>query len=274
MLYHHLESIHKTAEFMECYESCHKCDVAILSVFFILCYLGINRKGRFKKERTQKMKKNGTKILFYGFMLIVAFIIWTASIQIVNVRPIGPNGSRVGFASFNRWFHQLTGVHMTLYTVTDWLGLLPVFVCTIFGGIGFFQLIKRKSLRNVDYDLLLLGIYYITVIVGYLIFEIVPINFRPVLIEGRLEASYPSSTTLLVLCVMPTLVEQTNRRSKKAAVKRIIKNLAACFSIAMVIGRLLSGVHWFTDIMGAVILSIGLFFCYKAAVLLCNRKKR
>ena len=132
------------------------------------------------------MKKNGIKILFYGCMLIVAFIIWTALIQIVNVRPIGPNGSRVGFAALNRWFHQSTVVHMTLYTVTDWLGLLPVFVCIIFGGIGFFQLMKRKSLRKVDYDLLLLGIYYITIIIGYLFFEMFPINFRPVLIEGRL----------------------------------------------------------------------------------------
>lgn len=40
----------------------------------------------------------------------------------------------------------------------------------------------------------------------------IPVNYRPVLIEGRLEASYPSSTTLLVVSVMPTLMFQAYRR--------------------------------------------------------------
>ena len=36
----------------------------------------------------------------------------------------------------------------------------------------------------------------------------------------------------------------------------------------MVAGRLVSGVHWVTDIIGACFLSIGLFNIYKAVVLL------
>ena len=124
-----------------------------------------------------------------------------------------------------------------------------------------------------DCDIILLGVYYIIVIFGYLFFEMIPINYRPILIEGFLEASYPSSTTLLVLCVMPTLTEQMNRRSENAAVKRIIKVFVVCFSIFMVLGRLLSGVHWFTDIVGSVMLSVGLFCIYKAVVLLCYKGK-
>ena len=94
---------------------------------------------------------------------------------------------------------------MVIYTITDWLGLVPIFICLIFAGIGLAQLIQRKSLFRVDYDIIVLGIYYIIVIFGYLIFEMIPINYRPVLIDGFMEASYPSSTTLLVLSVMPTL---------------------------------------------------------------------
>ena len=109
------------------------------------------------------MKRNGKRVLFLGSMLIVAFVIWTALIQIVDVKPIGPNGTKIGFSSFNGWFHKLTGVHMTLYIVTDWLGLVPVFICIIFGSIGFIQLVKRKSLFKVDYDIIFLGIYYIVV---------------------------------------------------------------------------------------------------------------
>ena len=217
------------------------------------------------------MKKNGKRVLFIGSILVVAFAVWTALIQIVDVQPIGQNGTDIGFASFNRWFHKLTGVHMTIYTITDWLGLIPLFVCMIFGVIGMVQLIKRRSLFKVDYDIIFLGIYYIIVIFGYLVFEMIPINYRPILIEGFMEASYPSSTTLLVLSVMPTLIFQVNLRLKNVSVKKMICILTSIFSVFMVIGRLVSGVHWFTDIVGSVLLSAGLFCIYKAVVMLCYK---
>ena len=92
-----------------------------------------------------------TKRLFLlGILLLVAFVVWTLLIQVVDVQPIGQNGTNVGFATFNMWFHQLTGVHMAIYTITDWLGLVPIFICMIFGGIGFGQLIKRRSLLKVS----------------------------------------------------------------------------------------------------------------------------
>lgn len=154
------------------------------------------------------MKKNGKKNLLFGVILLATFVIWTALIQIVDVQPLGQNGTNIGFATFNCWFHRLTGVHMTLYTITDWMGLVPIVVCLIFAGIGLVQLIKRRSLFKVDSDIIILGVYYGIVILAYSIFEIIPINYRPILIEGVMEASYPSSTTLLILCVMPTLIEQ------------------------------------------------------------------
>ena len=213
------------------------------------------------------MKKNGKKQFISGIVFTAAFVIWTWLIQKVDVQPVGQKGTVVGFAVFNCWFHKLTGVHMGLYTITDWLGLVPVFVCIAFGEIGLGQLIKRKSLFRVDLDLVYLGIYYVLVIFGYLFFEICPINYRPVLIDGILEASYPSSTTLLVLSVMPTLMLQTNCRIKNRYAKRIIYIFTVVFSAFMVIGRLIAGVHWFTDIVGAVFLSTGLFYFYKAIVL-------
>ena len=220
------------------------------------------------------MKKNGKKQLITGVLFMLVFVIWTWLIQKVDVQPVGQKGTDVGFAAFNCWFHKLTGVHMGLYTITDWLGLVPVFVCIVFGGIGLWQLIKRKNLFKVDTDLIYLGIYYVIVIFGYLFFEMCPINYRPILIEGILEASYPSSTTLLVLSVMPTLVLQANRRIENRYLKRIIYAFTSVFSAFMVIGRLVSGVHWFTDIMGAVFLSTGLFYLYKAVVLILSGDKK
>jgi len=209
------------------------------------------------------MKGTKTRQLPAGIVMLAAFVLWTILIRHIDVQRAGPNGTSVAFAAFNVWFHRLTGVHMVIYTVTDWLGLIPVIICMCFGGLGFAQLVKRKSLLRVDSDILMLGAYYVLVILGYLLFEMVPINYRPILIDGNLEASYPSSTTLLVLSVMPTLKYQTERRITNQMVKRTITIFAIVFSVFMVIGRLISGVHWATDIAGSVFLSSGLFMIYR-----------
>lgn len=193
-------------------------------------------------------------------------------IRTVDVRAIGPEGTKVGFAALNGWFHQTTGVHWTLCTVTDWLGLVPILVCAVFGVIGLIQWIKRKRLLKVDADILLLGVYYILVILGYLLFEMIPINYRPVLVAGYLEASYPSSTTLLVLSVMPTLAFQAKRRVKNKNARSALILFSVLFSAFMVIGRTVAGVHWLTDIIGAALLSAGLFRLYQAGVSLVEKK--
>ena len=213
------------------------------------------------------------KDLLKGVALLTAFILWTILVRIVDVRAAGPQGTRVGFAAFNVWFHRLTGVHMKLYTVTDWLGLVPILICLCFGVLGLVQLVRRRSLLRVDPDLLLLGVYYVLVIFCYLIFEMIPINYRPILIDGRMEASYPSSTTLLVLSVMPTLKFQADRRSGNPLVRKAAALLVSAFSAFMVIGRLISGVHWATDIVASILLSTGLFLLYRSAVLFTDSKK-
>ena len=213
------------------------------------------------------MKTKERKLLILGFGFIIAFALWTWLIQIIDVKPAGVNGTEIGFATINTWFHSVTGANMALYNITDWLGLVPIFICMFFGGVGFIQLIKRKSLFKVEFDIIILGVYYVIVISGYLIFEMIPINYRPILINGFLEASYPSSTTLLVLSVMPTLIFLANRRLKNTILKKTIAIIAEIFTIFMVVGRLISGVHWLTDIIGSVFLSVGLFYIYKGIVL-------
>jgi undecaprenyl-diphosphatase len=230
--------------------------------------------GKVKiKKDDGTMKEKGKRLLLLGSIFIMMFVIWTVLMKKIDVQPLGANETDIGFATINCWFHKLTGVHMKIYTITDWLGLVPIFICVIFGCIGCIQLTKRKSILKVDYDLILLGVYYILVILGYLIFEMVPINYRPILIEGVLEASYPSSTTLLVLCVMPTFMEQVNHRTENVIAKGIVKGFVDCFSLFMVLGRLISGVHWLTDIVGSIMFSAGLFCIYKAGVLLCDKEK-
>ena len=210
--------------------------------------------------------KRVRKSFIVSICLLTAFVLWTVAISFVDVRAIGPQGSSVGFAGINGYVHNLTGVHFSLYNITDWLGLVPIFVCMGFGVLGLMQWIKRKSICKVDHDILVLGGFYIVTIVAYLFFESVVINYRPVLINGYLEASYPSSTTLLVTCVMPTAVMQFNSRIRNKLLRNIVATTLVAFIAFMVIGRLLSGVHWLTDIVGGALLSIGLVLMYRAII--------
>ncbi len=218
------------------------------------------------------MKELGKKRIFLGAVLVAAFVIFTWLVQNIDVKPLGVNETNIGFSTFNCKFHKLFGVNMALYTITDWLSLVPLLVVAVFGILGLVQLIIRKSLLKVDADILILGLYYIVVATLYVVFEIIPINYRPILINGFSEASYPSSTTLLVLGVMPTLAQQINRRFKNNTLKTTANLLTTAFSIFMVVARLVSGVHWFTDILGSVIISAGLFNIYKGFLFIICKK--
>ena len=212
------------------------------------------------------MENKNKKTLILGASLLAMFALWTVLVRFVDVRAIGPNGSSVGFAGLNGFLHELTGVNWFFYTVTDWLGLVPIAVSLGFAILGLVQLIKRKSLWKVDYSILALGVFYAVVMAAYVFFEMVVINKRPTLIDGYLEASYPSSTTMLVMCVMPTAAMQLKVRIKNTVPRRCAIITVVAFTAFMVIGRLISGVHWITDIIGGALLSAGLVMMYYSIV--------
>ena len=208
------------------------------------------------------MEKKNSRLFWVGVGLLAVFVLWTVLIRFVDVEAIGPRQSSVGFATLNGYIHNLTGVNMSLYIITDWLGLVPIGVAFGFAVLGIVQCIKRKSLLKVDRSLLTLGGFYIVVMAVYILFEIVVINYRPPLIDGYLEASYPSSTTKLVMCVMPTAMMQLRTRIKNDLFRRCVMLTITVFITFMVIGRLVSGVHWITDIIGGALLSTAIVLMY------------
>lgn len=218
------------------------------------------------EKRTKEKRWNGKKGMCCAGLALTAFVFWTAAVRMVDVEKIGPRGSSVGFASLNRAVHELTGVHMELYTLTDWLGLVPIGLAAGFALLGLAQLLRRRSLLKVDRDILLLGGFYVLVLASYLFFEKAVVNYRPVLIDGYLEASYPSSTTVLVLCIVPTAMMQLSKRITNPWIRRGSLALLSVFAAGMVTGRLLSGVHWLTDIVGGILLSAGLVLLYNSFV--------
>ena len=201
-----------------------------------------------------------------GSGLLVLFIIWTIALRFVDVGAIGPQDSSVGFATLNKAIHNITGVHMSLYTITDWLGIVPICFIIGFGISGLCEWIKRKNLFKVDYGILILDGFYIVVMALYIFFEMFVVNYRPILLNGNLEASYPSATTMLAMCVMPTAIMQFNTRIKNNGFKKCVNIMITVFTVFMVTGRLISGVHWFSDIIGGALLSAGVVLLYRAII--------
>ena len=199
-----------------------------------------------------------------AIVLLIAFCVWTALVCFVDVQAIGPQESKVGFATLNGFVHNLTGDNLWLYDLTDLFSVVPFVAVFGFGLLGLVQWISRKKLLAVDQNIFVLGGFYVVVMAAFLFFEVVTLNYRPVLIEGVLEGSYPSSTTMLVMCVMPTAIMQLNHRIVNKSLRYIVSTAIALFTVFMVAGRLISGVHWVSDIIGGALLSSGLVMLYRA----------
>ena len=200
-----------------------------------------------------KKKRN----FFISTILIVLALVFTILVKVVDVKQVGVNGTSIGFATLNQFVFKATGVNMIWYHITDWLGFVPIFIAMAYALIGFTQLIKRKSLFKVDKEIIILGLFYIVVISIYIFFEKVIVNYRPILMNGFLEASYPSSHTLMTICLCGSCII-VNKKVFNNKITKFMNTLSLVIIFITVIGRLISGVHWFTDIIGGILISIAL----------------
>ena len=213
--------------------------------------------------------KTPSKILLCSLLAVL----FTILVKVVDVKQVGVNGTSIGFATLNQFVFKTTGVNMIWYHITDWLGLVPIFMAIAYALIGLIQLIKRKSLFKVDKEIIILGLFYVVVISIYIFFEKVIVNYRPILMNGFLEASFPSSHTLMSVCICGSSI-MVNKKIFKNKISKFSNILSLIIIIVTILGRLISGVHWFTDIIGAVMLSVGLFHIYKASVLSYGDERR
>lgn len=218
------------------------------------------------------MKTKRTKHAILTGLLFSLFLFFTILVTTFDVKPIGPEQSAVGFAAINQFVFHLLGVHLIWYDITDWLGAISILFAFGFAVVGLYQLIQRKSIRKVDRQILVLGGFYLLVIAFYLFFELVIINYRPVILGNRLEASYPSSHTMMVTCIMTAAAMQFRSHfpDKKKLCFRM-DFLAFFFISVTVVGRLVSGVHWFTDIAGGLLLSAALISLYSFVIEFINK---
>ena len=202
------------------------------------------------------MNKKKRNFLISTILILLA-LIFTILVKVVDVKTIGVNETNIGFATLNQFVFKTTGVNMIWYHITDWLGIVPIFMAMFYAMIGVMQLIKRRNILKVDKEIIILGLFYIVVISLYVFFEKVIVNYRPILMNGFLEASYPSSHTLMTICLCGSSII-VNKKLFNNKITKFIDGLSVVIIFTTVIGRLISGVHWFTDIIGGMIISIAL----------------
>lgn len=214
------------------------------------------------------------KLFFITGLLFLLFAAFTAIVSFVDVQPIGPEQSQIGLSTLNQFVLERLGVHLLWYNITDWLGVVAIMFAFGFALLGFLQLIKRKSLLKVDYQILLLGAFYGIVVAAYIFFEYVIINYRPIILLTSLEASYPSSHTMIVICIMTTaMIEFRRLFADRKTLQTILESVSALIVAVTVVGRMVSGVHWFTDIIAGVLLSSALVMLYYSSVKLIAEKE-
>ena len=219
------------------------------------------------------MKTKGSLIFaFVGGSLTALLIVL---IRFVDVAPIGPQGTAIGLSHLNRFVFDLFGVRMIWYTITDWLGVVAVLTAFLFAALGFAQLVKRKSLFKVDPEILLLGGLYTALIGLYVLFERVIVNYRPIILPDctHPEASFPSSHTMIVCVILGSAAMLAPKYVRRKTLRTALQTICAAIMAVTVIGRLISGVHWCTDIVGGVLISATLLTAFSGTIGCPRRKK-
>ena len=210
--------------------------------------------------------ENNRKNMLVTALLFVCFILFTVAVCKVDVAAIGPQGSSVGFSKLNGALAKVLPYNKLWYSVSKYLGYFAILVCVFFAAMGVLEFVGKKSLKKVDPKLILLGVFYVAVVAFYVLFNKVVVNYRPVLEDGALESSFPSSHTMLAVCVFISAAIELSFGKGGAAFKKAVNVVMVVLSAVMVITRTLSGVHWLTDIIGGIILSAALLSMYNAAV--------
>lgn len=218
------------------------------------------------------MKKQTVALLWIAALLFVLFAAFTLAVAVLDTAVVtyaSGDTAEIGFASLNQSTFDAIGESAFFYDLTELLGVIALGVAAVFACVGLYQLFKKRRLFAVDHELLLLAVFYVLVGVCYVFFEIVVINYRPVI----LEASYPSSHSMLACCIFASAPLAAHRLIESRPLHITVSALCGLLAAVTVIGRLLSGVHWLTDIIGAVLLSAALVTLYAAALSLFEKRK-
>jgi len=206
------------------------------------------------------------------------FLLLILLVKLVDVAPVpAVEGTEIGLSKLNMAIHDLFGEDLGWYKITNLLGYLAILIALCFAAVGGLQLIYRRSILKVDKELLLLGGLYVVTVIFYVLFEKVVVNYRPMLMPDGTgpEASFPSSHTMLSCVILGSGLGLLKKYTKKNKTIQLVLTVLFAVMLALIVaGRLLSGVHWFTDILGGILLSTALLNAYDGLLLLWKKSEK
>ncbi|MBR2281512.1 MAG: phosphatase PAP2 family protein [Spirochaetales bacterium] len=201
--------------------------------------------------------------ILISILLFAVFAVFTWCVTWYDMQPIGINGAYVGFGTINKAFHDMFPGDAGCYNATEVMGQFCILVAACNALLALGNLIHSRGFRRMGKRYLITMFYYAVIVALYIAFSLIPINSRP----NNYEQSYPSSHTLVGLCVLYSEIVLLGYGAKRNRDWIVIFDIAlSILMTAMVVFRLLSGVHWFTDIVGGVLLSLALMCIYRTLV--------
>ena len=206
-------------------------------------------------------KKNRKLLIGAAFLLL--FIVLIVLLKTADVALDEVTGKEIGLSGVNLAVRDAIGEHYRLYDLTQYLGYFAILIAA---GFAVWACVRfcfaRFKFRKMGFDFLVLAALYVAVLLFYVFFEVVVINYRPVLLEGKAEASFPSSHTMLSITVFVSAAKILYRRFAPSVSPVLFSLPFWALAAFVAVARLFSGVHWLTDILGGVLLSLALIFFF------------
>ncbi len=200
---------------------------------------------------------NKYSLMGLGFLFIFLILL----ILLMSVDKASNIYKEIGLYNFNKIF-------LVDYYNESWDGfsdvILYISILFILGLIiyGIYQLYKRKSLFKVDKDIILTGFGFVFIIIIWFIFDkFIDINYRPIAVNGSAQTSFPSTHVMLAcFSLLATTRIILKRNTNELKYNIITYGGVSILVILCSLGRILSKMHWTTDVLGAIFISLAIFF--------------
>lgn len=214
------------------------------------------------------MTKQGKKWFLAALILTAVFVVLTITVKYVDQKNIG--SQVIGWATINLWWRDIIGVRNFWQIASHIFAAITLIILVMFLVWQAIALLRRKSFRTMPRHWWFFDLTLIALALCYIVFQIMVINFRPLLIDGVAELSYPSSHVLLLATLWPVFILTLSREVKSRPWLRVASVIGIIVMTVGIIARLLSGYHWFTDIIGGIMLGAVLTCWYQALTVRYN----
>lgn len=201
------------------------------------------------------MRRKSLDIIISILWLIL--LIFTILVSFVDVKIFNVTNTKIGLYSLNKIFLVNSINSNYINIISNGIFLICLLVIILMLLLITFEYFKTKKINKNNLNFF---IHFLIMVLIWIIFDkILIINYRPILINGNIEGSYPSTHVMVSTFVLLFLSDQLKKIFKNDKIFYII---SIGLIIIQSISRILLTMHWFTDIIGGLLIGCLLFFTF------------